>query len=65
MREAHDEDEINTNETQQIAHYHSVDHDDEWPDSFESPAKEQKVRGRREHDDDREDILDFVGAGYP
>jgi hypothetical protein len=65
LRESHDEDEVNGDEAQQVPHYHSVNHDDERPDSFESTAKEKEIRRGCEHHDDRELVLDLVGAGDP
>lgn len=40
LREAHDEDEINGDESEEIAHDHPVNHHDERTDRLEAPAEE-------------------------
>lgn len=62
LGKSHHEDQVNGDETQQIAHDHSVNHHDEWADRFETSAEEQKIRCRGEHDDHGQHIFNFVGA---
>ena len=63
MRESHDEDEVDADESQQVAHDHAVDHDDEGPDCLEATAEEEEVGRRGEHHHHGEHVLDLVGAG--
>lgn len=62
LREAYDENEIDGDESKEIAHDHSVDHHDERADRLETPAEKQEVRRRRKHHHDRKHVLDFIGA---
>lgn len=40
LGESHDEDEVDGDESEEVAHDHSVNHHDERPDRFEAPAEE-------------------------
>lgn len=40
LRKSHYEDQVNGDETEQIAHDHSINHYDERTDRFETPTEE-------------------------
>lgn len=63
LGESHDEDEVDGDESDEVAHDHPVNHYDERSDRLEAPAEEQKVRRRCQHHHDRQHVLDLVGAG--
>lgn len=63
LRESHDEDEVDGDKSEEIAHDHSVDHHDKRPDRLEAPAEEQEIRCRRQHHYDSQYVFDFVDAG--
>lgn len=63
LRESHNEDEVDGDESEQVAHDHPVNHHDERSDRLEAPAEEQKVRRRRQHHHDRQHVFDLVRAG--
>ena len=63
LREAHDEDEVDGDEPQQVRGHHSVDHDDEGSGRLEAPAEEQEVGSGQEHDHDGQAVLGGERAG--
>ena len=40
LRESHDEDEVDGDESDEVSHDHPVNHHDEWSDRLEAPAEE-------------------------
>jgi len=63
LGESHDEDEIDGNESEKVAHNHPVNHYDERSDRLEASAEEQKIWCRRQHHYDRQHVFDLIGAG--
>lgn len=62
LGESHNEDKVDADESEEVAHDHPVNHHDERPDRLEAPAEEQKVRRGRQHHHDRQYVFDLVRA---